>query len=435
MSKKTTAFVSLLFLLLTQQKGFSQGQGNTPYSVFGIGETPHETSAAQDGMGGVSASFANGFYINPANPALIVKNRVLGGYKYVAFNVGLGGNYRTIENSSSVQRDFGMNLNHISFAFPVKPKWAMAIQMKPYSQVSHKATIPLTSIPGTIESRGTLIESSGGLSRASYTNSFQIGKSLYLGLEAFHTFGVILRDTTSLITVSGVASPEATRFTNRTSFGGSGVKFGAAFQQKISEKWQVNIGGNYELNSQVSGEYLRQLSNVTNTGNGFVLSSRADTLLLSTAQATLPSRYTIGISIESPFKWIFAADYKVTNWNTYKNNADPRPDILQASNQLSIGMEYIPNATSTKYFDQAFYRLGYTQTTTPYVIASQRIMDRSFSGGISLPLGFRSPSYIDFAVAVGKRGTTANNLIQENYVRVSANFSLMSSWFIKNRID
>jgi hypothetical protein len=69
------------------------------------------------------------------------------------------------------------------------------------------------------------------------------------------------------------------------------------------------------------------------------------------------------------------------------------------------------------------------------MINNTKIKDQSFSLGLSVPMGFGNPSYVDIAVAVGRRGVNANNLIAENYTKISVNFSLLSSWFNKPRIE
>lgn len=430
-----TWYFSLLFSF-SSFSIFAQSQGNSPYSVFGVGDVDEPTSAANVAMGGTGLTTTSGFFIPSLNPALVVKNRVLGGYRYVGLNFGLNGTARTIQNSTLAQQDFGMNLNHLSAAFPILDKWAMSIALRPYSQVTHLTRFASTpTIPGSTQRAENEVKSSGGLSRVGWTNSVLLGKSLYLGVEAFHTFGVILRDTTTTITINNVVSNEAIRFTNRTSVGGSGLRLGAVWQQKLSKKWQLNAGGTYEVSNQLKGEFLRQFSNVTDNGTGFVLAAPADTLVLSDALISLPQRIGGGISIESPFHWVFAIEYYKTFWNQYKNNTEQISGFLQDSDKLAVGVEWLPKANSTGYFNQVFYRLGYTRQNTPFVINGTRITDNSFTAGLSLPLGFRSPSYVDVAMAFGRRGTTASNLIQENYWKVQVNFALMGSWFVKPRID
>ncbi len=424
-------FLAISFLAVCiSQFSFAQGQGNSPYSAIGIGEISEESNAAQDMMGGVGVANANGFYVNLLNPALIVKNRSLGAYKYVSFSIGLKGYNRNIAMNTMTQKSFGMNLSNITVAFPLKPKWAMAISLKPYSIVDSK-TIAEKTIVGTSETSSYEYTSTGGISRLSWVNSFQLAKGLHFGIDANYNFGSIFKDTTEVIS-SNSASP--IRTSNRYSLKGYGLKGGLAYQQKLNKKWFLNLGGTYEIGNKLEGEYLRTFVNLNNGANGFQLID-ADTLTLKTVSAGMPSKYKIGVSLESPFHWLFAVDYSQTDWSNTTMLDNLSKSRTTNSDEINAGIEWLPKSNSTKYLNQVFYRVGYRQSNTHYLINGNQIKDRSVSLGVSIPLGFRNPSYIDLGVALGKRGLNTNGMIQENYIKVSANFSLMSAWFIKPKID
>jgi hypothetical protein len=424
--------LSGLFILLVSTQVFSQGQGNSPYSVFGLGEPAGMTNIPQDAMGGTGVSFGNTFYVNLLNPALLVKNRSVGIYKYVAFNVGLKGRSSTISSATNTQQDLGMNLNHIAMAFPITPNWASGISLQPVTIVDHIA-VQQRAVTGTSNDVVTYeLESNGGLTRIAWTNSFKIGTGLYLGLETSYNFGTTFRDTTSSL---GTGGTTLLRNTDRTSLKGYSLKTGFAYQKKISDDWQVNIGGTYEFNSKLKGEKLRTFSTLADIGNGPVLVRIPDTLSIGNVNSTLPSNYRIGVSLESPYKWIFAAEYAVHKWSNFRGTDGRASSAMQDSQEFNTGIELLPNSTSTKYFNQVFYRVGFRTAQTPYVINGIRVNDRSVSLGLSLPLGFRNPSYLDTSVSFGRRGSIENGLIQENYIKFGVSTSLLSTWFIQPRID
>jgi hypothetical protein len=424
--------LSGLFILLVSTQVLSQGQGNSPYSVFGLGEPASMTNIPQDAMGGTGVSFGNTFYVNLLNPALLVKNRSVGIYKYVAFNVGLKGRSSTIANATTTQQDLGMNLNHIAMAFPITPNWASGIALQPVTIVDHIA-VQQRAVAGTLNDVVTYnLESNGGLTRIAWTNSFKIGTELYLGLETAYNFGTTFRDTTSSL---GSGGTTLLRNTDRTSLKGYSLKTGFAYQKKLNDDWQVNIGGTYEFNSQLKGEKLRTFSTLADIGNGPVLVRIPDTLSIGNVNSTLPSNFRIGVSLESPYKWIFAAEYAVQQWSNFRGTNGRPSSFMQDSQEFNTGIELLPNSTSTKYLNQVFYRVGFRTAQTPYVINGIRVNDRSVSLGLSLPLGFRNPSYLDTSVSFGRRGSTENGLIEENYIKFGVSASLLSAWFIKPRID
>lgn len=432
MSIKKSYYFSFILILLSITSAFSQGQGNSPYSIIGIGDLASQTVAAQDMMGGAGTSFSNGFYVNILNPALVAKNRVIGNYKYVAFNVGLRGNSRNLVQGTNAVQDFGINLQNLQLSFPLTEDWAMAISMRPYSMVDYRTS----STQQITTPNGTSIfnydnESTGGISRVSYTNSLKIFKAVYVGLEASYNFGTIFKDSTRYLNNSINQFRSSTRY----NLNGANIKLGAAYQQKLSDKWRLNTGASFETSGRLRTEELNTFGIYQDSQNGPILSSNPDTLSFNSFDSSMPSQLRLGVSLESPYHWIFAFDYGFTNWNAHKPIDEISTTTLSSSRELAMGIEFLPNSSSTKYLNQVFYRIGYNNTETPYTINGTRIQDNRFTFGMSLPMGFRNPSYINLGVALGRRGVNAPGLVEENYVRLSTSISLLSPWFLKPKID
>jgi hypothetical protein len=423
-------YLILLSFISFTQTAWSQGQGNSPYNVIGIGELTEESVAAQDMMGGTGVSFSNSFYVNHINPAMLVKNRTIGLNKYVAFNIGLKGGYKILNQGNKVQDDFGLNLSNLTMVFPVKPKWAMGISLRPFSMADNVSKVQ-KDFAGSNETNEIEYRNAGGISRVAFTNSFILAKGLFWGVEGQYNFGNIQRDTTSSIT----GSSEYFRNSGRYSLKGASLRTGLAYQLKLSKKWNLNVAGIYQFGSSLKGESLKIFSVLGDGGNGPVYIQNPDTLTLNNITSQIPSKYKVGVSLESNYHWLFAVDYGYTKWTDVKQFDATSSKTLIDAKELNLGMEWIPNVSSSKYFNQVFYRLGFKHIDTPYLINDTKIKDQSFSLGLSLPMGFGNPSYVDIALSLGRRGVNANNLIQENYTKISVNFSLLSSWFNKPRID
>jgi hypothetical protein len=426
---KNKSFLVFSFLIISFL-GFGQGQGNSPYQAIGVGEISPESTAAQDMMGGTGVSFTNSFYINSLNPALISKNRTIGFNKYVAFNVGMKGAYRIMNQGAKIQENFGLNLANIAFVFPIKPKWASAVSIKPYTHADH-ASVFTKSFANSNITNNTEIRSTGGLSKVSWTNGVQVAKWLYLGLEGQYLFGNIQRDSST--TLSG--SAEYFRNSSRIDLKGTSAKAGAAVNFKLNKKWYLNAGATAQLGANLSGDRLGIFSVLAENGNGPLYIQQPDTLYNLPTSSQLPKGYRVGISLEQPYKLIFSAEYASNIWTGTKQFESRAEAIMKTNQEYSFGFEWMPNSSSGKFLDQVFYRAGYRQGTMPYNFNGVQPKDRSFSLGFSLPMGFRSPSYIDLGVSIGRRGTLVNSLVQENYTKISVNFSLLSSWFIKPRIE
>ena len=63
---------------------------------------------------------------------------------------------------------------------------------------------------------------------------------------------------------------------------------------------------------------------------------------------------------------------------------------------------------------------------------NESIKDYGMNFGLGLPLGV---SKIDLGFEFGKRGTSSNGLIEENYFNVSVGLNLGAKWFEKRKID
>lgn len=402
--------------------------GNSPYSALGLGDINPAGAIATEAMGGTGLTFGNGIYVNTLNPAMLVKTR------FVAFSTGIRGQYKTLSDGRNSQTDFGANLSHVMLAFGMKPKWTMSVGLRPHSSVEYESRFTST-IQGTSNQVQYIYKGQGGLSKATVGSGHMIGKSLYIGAEAAYYFGSVSRDTTSRLLLND-GEDYYLRYTDRINATGVGLKTGFTWQQKLSSKWFLNVGGTYEFRSKLKGDQLRSLTTLIEGQNGPQVLKKPDTLSIGSGSLQLPSQYALGISIESPLKWIFAVEYTKQDWTAYRNFQGAAESPLTASDKIAVGVEFLPKVTSTSYFNQVFYRVGFQQTKTPYLINNTQVMDRSFSLGLSTPLGFRNLSYIDFGLALGTRGVTGNGLVKENYVKVSLGFSLVDTrWFMKSKID
>jgi hypothetical protein len=54
--------------------------------------------------------------------------------------------------------------------------------------------------------------------------------------------------------------------------------------------------------------------------------------------------------------------------------------------------------------------------------------------GVGLPLN-RSSSTLNLSAELGRIGTTSNNLLKEDYAKITLHFMLSERWFIKRKFD
>ena len=84
------------------------------------------------------------------------------------------------------------------------------------------------------------------------------------------------------------------------------------------------------------------------------------------------------------------------------------------------------------------YRAGVNFANTGLVVKNESIKEFGISFGLGLPVGQRSRdpfSNLNLGLEIGKRGTTNNNLIQENFINFNVSLSLNSRWFRQKKYN
>ena len=108
-------------------------------------------------------------------------------------------------------------------------------------------------------------------------------------------------------------------------------------------------------------------------------------------------------------------------------------DSLSNAWQICAGGEVIPDFSSvSSYFKRVRYRFGLNFDKTYLELRGKQINEYGLSIGFGFPLrGFRT--MLNVGAEAGTRGTTANGLIRESYIRVSLGFSIYERWFVKRK--
>ena len=69
-----------------------------------------------------------------------------------------------------------------------------------------------------------------------------------------------------------------------------------------------------------------------------------------------------------------------------------------------------------------------------FVINNQSIKEFGISFGLGIPVS-RLFSSMNTVIEIGKRGTTDQNLVKENFVNFQLSLSLNDRWFIKRKYN
>lgn len=471
-----------LILLWFSNIGLAQSLTSSPYSRYGFGELNSQTFAAQSAMGNSFIAYQQDtiapFFINVANPA------GLSGIKQTVLELGAQSQFTKISNSIANINKINTNFSYGALAFPIKKIGGAAFGIMPYSTVGYKITS--SQEEATVGTMKYIFEGNGGLSKAflssgikpfrsqeykfynskladslvkhNKTNTFkrikfikQLISNLSVGATANFIFGTINQTTDviypSSISYYNVKREHATQVNDFAINGGLQTHFiidsvkHKGFRHLLKER--IIIGSGFYINSPANLK-AKQSNIIYNYAlDGFGAAKPKDTILNSqdiNGNVTLPLEMGVGLSFKKGEKLTVLIDGATTNWKNYKN-FDLLNSEFKNSYRISTGINYVPNKLafgSSNYVKRIHYRIGASYTDGYLDLKNTKINNYSISAGLGLPVGigrFDEIGMINISAQYGRLGTTANNLLQEEYVRLNIGFTFNKRWFIKYKYD
>jgi long-subunit fatty acid transport protein len=376
-------------------------------------------SMAQLGIG-----IQDPIHVNFTNPASYAAFDSLS----FVFEGGFTGEFINLtSNIQSVNRSNG-SLSYLLFGMPVNRWWKTSLGLVPYSNVGYNvANYEKYPETGTVK---RVYSGSGGISRIYWGNAFKVYKGLSLGLNASYLFGSM--DRGGAVYFPDSLNTMNFRVSNALTMNDLSFTFGAQYKTRLAQDVSMIVGAVYTptLNMAAKTNIIATTFLRNNTGTESV----RDTLLMKEGlrgDIVIPTMVGGGISVEKSDKWMAGIDFKWQNWDKFK--AFELSDSLANSWQISAGAQVIPDKENyNNYLSRIHYRLGFTFNRTYLVLHGQQLNEYAISAGFGLPLrGIKT--MVNVALQYGSRGTTAQNLIQENFFRVVLGFSIYERWFVKRK--
>lgn len=428
MTKKFLVFFSLFITA----SFFAQRTSLSPYSFFGVGEEFSAMTVEQAGMGGIGVAYNHYKYLNFTNPAAIANLR------YTTYAFGASHKDLKLKSTTSTQSSTLTTFSYVGIGFPLGRKGGFGVGIQPISSVGYELENTVRDANGDLQEI-SLFQGSGGVNRIYMNLGFIVFKDFSVGAEASFNFGNI--NNTIINQREGLAL--GTKYEEINQVRGNSIKLGAQYKKVLKNNLNVTAGAAVKLanDMRVTGDdYLYSL----------ILLGGAqiprDTLSTNGISGTfqMPVNSTLGIGIGKIDKWYAGIEYETqqayqTNGFLSSTNTAFR---YGNSSRLAIGGFYLPKINSiSSYFDRITYRFGIRMENTGLLVDGSgnnsnfsEIKDFGISFGLGIPL--KQLSTINVGLEYGKRGTTDNNLIQENYFNMRLSLSLTDiNWFIKRRID
>jgi hypothetical protein len=476
--------VFILFIIhVVPTISFAQSSNtSSPYSRYGIGDIQGKGFAQGFAMGGSHIALQNDsmqlFFINAGNPASYANSRLT--------TAELGLNYSAVQlqNVSDKQLVHNASLGYVSLAFPIKKWWGSSIGILPYSSVGYAI-----SDHKDIQSAGDvefLYEGSGGVDQVYFGNAIKplygvpgaflkskkyarlkmekkdsvitrilkrkkLAQGLSLGFNVSYLFGNMQNSQRSIFQATVIAFN--TRSVTSTRVSDVYLDYGAQYAFKINsihgrvltEDVKIMMGATFSAQTNVKAKVDTLTYSYYYDGSGAEV--LRDTIKLSKdtkGAITLPLSFGFGLGFKKGERWLATADFEMQNWSSYQ--AFNQTEGLKNSMRISAGAQYTPNPkfeNSKKplegYYKHIQYRAGLRYSQTALVLKNTQLKEYAISIGAGFPVGtnyrFQNFSMVNVGFEIGQRGTTADGLIQENFVRVRVGFTINDRWFVKSKID
>ncbi|MCL2245509.1 MAG: hypothetical protein FWC10_00100 [Lentimicrobiaceae bacterium] len=426
-NQKKTLLFFFAFLMLSIF-GVAQNDINSPYSGFGVGNLSPRTNTALSSMGGVGYALQNPYYINFKNPASYAAFDSLSFIGELAFNIT---NHKLKTNTEEYKGTVAQ-LDYLAIGLPVLKVWRTSVGIMPYSDIGYNIIDKHNNtIFGEVTNK---YQGSGGIQLLYWGNAFKLCTGLTLGVNLSYLFG---RITTMRFAEYELSNSFNTLTHSFRHIDGMQITAGIQYHTTIKEKHQLGIGAVYENAIKVwSKENLLVLKYYESySPNGYFDTTKVkigENALKSTMK--MPQSAGIGLSYGYKEKLLLGIDFTWQNWkkfsmtetkNAFKNNL-----------VTAIGIQYVPNVLSSKYYNKINFRAG-TRISTGYIILNDNpISEFAVSVGLGLPIRtINTRSSINIMFEYSKLGTIKNNLILQNQFKLSFNFILQEKWYQRRKLE
>lgn len=414
-----------MVLIICGFSGFAQNNNTTsPFSRYGIGDLHHYGYGRTAAMGGASLGSRHSVQINSANPASYTSNDSLS----FVFDFGVDGTMSNYKGDKGTLNTNDVNFRYFSLSWPVTRWLGAAMGVQPFSDMGYEVAFS-EELAGT----GNVYHSYSGegtTSKAFFGTSVTPFKGFSIGANLNYLFGRLSQNTGigfDNAQLFYISKTEGTRLRDFT------LTYGLQYDLELKKNQFLTLGVTFERQSDITALHRLFTYKAITVGS----STLSDTLELvpeSKAIIKLPSTFGIGLSYTKLNKLEINADYYYAGWSkaTFYGQTD---ELLTNQSRISAGFEYIPEAFSIRsYLKRIKYRAGIHQENSYLKLNDHQIKEFGISFGAGIPFP-KSKSTANFAVEFGKKGTTKDNLVRDNYTKLSLYLNLYDYWFVKRKFD
>lgn len=407
-------------LQLTFPGAWAQTSSISPYSRFGIGEIIPEGFSIQSGMGGIGAAYHSSTNINFINPATYVADT------NAVFDFGARGEIRSIRNSSDQNTLNSASFSHLALAFPIKKnKISGSFGLLPYSSVGY-SVVDIQDTAGLQNVRYEY-QGRGGFHKFYLGTGFNLSKRLSAGINFSYLFGTIEQ-------IKNVEFPEqqfffSSRYVNGVTARGFYMTYGLLYQLGTHHglEWRAGLTGSLSTRVNAENNIFYYNYSISPVSGGEIVKDSVINEQVQKGKIRLPQYLRGGISVMKNNKWLLGADASFYDWSNYENFGAEDP----LHNNFGIGLGY------ERYREKSAYRAGFKYGTYYLNLKNTVLTEIGLSVGVSVKKTYakKPPTIASISLEAGKRGTTENNLIAENYLKFTLGITMADIWFVKPRYE
>ena len=422
----------------------------SPYTFYGLGDFHIQGPADLRSMGGAAVGYRMPWgstyslphgYVNTVNPAALSATP----RQSFHFNFGLEGSNHYLKQKGKETSFNTFNIRDITYQMPLHKRLAFSISLTPYSSVGYKTEIDESDqavldqlYEGGAIGAKYLYEGDGDINQGKLSIGWQPFSKvpLSVGVDMVYYFGKINRYfNTNILTRVTDAGYINSQVAQTESISRIMWNFGLQYNIYNTNNRMLTFGATYnpggKLNPDISTRVINSLSIVQTINNGL-----ADNF-------KMPSTISAGLYYQT-WKLSAGLDYTYQDWAGKNNRSevagtDGSVDMkFRNTNTFKGGIGYTPNRRDIRrVLPRLTYRLGFRYSDYYMKFNNTNVADKAVTLGLGIPFKFNGNSYLDLGVELGQRGTTRNNLIKENYFKVSVGFRLFGtdSWFMKMMYD
>ena len=406
--------IYLIVAILMSLHSFSQSISSSPYSLYGVGSLYDSDFGGIPSIGSSGIALPSDVYINNLNPASLAfmpQNH---------FMLDIGGKaiMTTYKSSSRSENRNNFQFSHLAFAFPVTKNSGFSIALRPYSSAAFKISNLQLPIANSQDYYYLTATGSGGLNDFDLSYGYKFGKKLSLGATASVLFGSTTDDRSFLVMNT------ITSIQKKTNYNGLRATFGA--QYKIDSTF--TIATTFKVPAQIKAAKVQTVQSVADE----VITAVESDVKSDTDDYYMPLEMGIGISKRFKNNLNITLDYEKSLWS--KTSQAELYGTFVDQDRFAMGFTYKSKKNIRKYWDSVQYATGVNFDSGYLEVDGKRVNNAAISFGLKLPIE-NTYSALNITYSYGQRGRISDNLIKENYHKISLNLSLDGIWFVKRKID